>query len=283
MKAILLYNTQAGKGRVARHLDKMVEIFRAANIDICPKIIDFAKNPFDGEENTELAVVCGGDGTINFVVNKMQEKGLNVTLGIIPSGTANDFAGAIGCKRNILRAAKQIAEGSERRVDCGVVNGTYFVNVMSFGVLTTTSQQATDKEKHLMGKLAYIRIGTRDLMTMHPIPISVKVNEEVIDTNAAMLLVFNGRSAGRFNLAPESKIDDGVFDLLILDYASKAKTVFSMMHYLMGGKDAKVRYIRSNKIKLNCPLHERTDIDGQPGPDFPLNIECLPGHIKIRI
>lgn len=283
MKAILLYNTQAGKGRVARHLDKMVEIFRVANIDICPKIIDFTKNPFDGEEDTELAVVCGGDGTINFVVNKMQEKGLNVTLGIIPSGTANDFAGAIGCKRNILRAAKQIAEGSERRVDCGVVNGTYFVNVMSFGVLTTTSQQATDKEKHLMGKLAYIRIGTRDLMTMHPIPISVKVNEEVIDTNAAMLLVFNGRSAGRFNLAPESKIDDGVFDLLILDYASKAKTVFSMMHYLMGGKDAKVRYIRSNKIELNCPLHERTDIDGQPGPDFPLNIECLPGHIKIRI
>ena len=66
-------------------------------------------------------------------------------------------------------------------------------------------------------------------------------------------------------------------------YASKAKTVFSMMHYLMGGKDAKVRYIRSNKIELNCPLHERTDIDGQPGPDFPLNIECLPGHIKIRI
>ena len=141
MKAILLYNTQAGKGRVARHLDKIVEIFRAANIDICPKIIDFTKNPFDGEENTELAVVCGGDGTINFVVNKMQEKGLNVTLGIIPSGTANDFAGAIGCKRNILRAAKQIAEGSERRVDCGVVNGTYFVTMCFLSNIPPLSRQ----------------------------------------------------------------------------------------------------------------------------------------------
>lgn len=282
MKAILLFNTQAGKGRIERHIEAIVEIFRRAEIDIRPKRLDFERNPFDGDEDTELAVVCGGDGSINYVVNSMFKKGLDVTLGIIPTGTANDFAAALGMKRRVLRAAEQIAQGTERRVDCGCVNGNAFVNVLSFGVLTTTSQQATDLEKHLVGKLAYIRIGTRDLLTMHSIPLVARINGEEFSTEAAMFLAFNGRSAGQFRLAPEAKIDDGELDVLILRYDNMAKTCWSMMHYLVGGMPEAVNYIRTDKIELLCAQMERTDVDGQPGPDFPLSIECLPGALKIR-
>lgn len=282
MKAILLFNTQAGKGRIERHIEAIVEIFRQAEIDIRPKRLDFERNPFDGDEDTELAVVCGGDGSINYVVNSMFKKGLDVTLGIIPTGTANDFAAAIGMRRRVLRAAEQIAQGTERRVDCGCVNGNAFVNVLSFGVLTTTSQQATDLEKHLVGKLAYIRIGTRDLLTMHSIPLVARINGEEFSTEAAMFLAFNGRSAGQFRLAPEAKIDDGQLDVLILRYDNMAKTCWSMMHYLVGGMPEAVNYIRTDKIELLCAQRERTDVDGQPGPDFPLSIECLPGALKIR-
>lgn len=282
MKAILLFNTQAGKGRIERHIEAIVEIFRRAEIDIRPKRLDFERNPFDGDEDTELAVVCGGDGSINYVVNSMFKKGLDVTLGIIPTGTANDFAAALGMRRRVLRAAEQIAQGTERRVDCGCVNGNAFVNVLSFGVLTTTSQQATDLEKHLVGKLAYIRIGTRDLLTMHSIPLVARINGEEFSTEAAMFLAFNGRSAGQFRLAPEAKIDDGELDVLILRYDNMAKTCWSMMHYLVGGMPEAVNYIRTDKIELLCAQRERTDVDGQPGPDFPLSIECLPGALKIR-
>lgn len=282
MKAILLFNTQAGKGRIGRHIEAIVEIFRRADIDIHPKRLDFERNPFDGDEDTELAVICGGDGSINYVVNSMFKKGLDVTLGIIPTGTANDFASAIGMRRRVLRAAEQIAQGSVRRVDCGRVNGNAFVNVLSFGVLTTTSQQATDREKHLVGKLAYIRIGTRDLLTMHSIPLVARINGEEFSTEAAMFLAFNGRSAGQFRLAPEAKIDDGLLDVLILRYDNMAKTCWSMMHYLVGGMPEAVNYIRTDKIELLCAQRERTDVDGQPGPDFPLSIECLPGALKIR-
>lgn len=282
MKAILLFNTQAGKGRIERHIEAIVEIFRQAEIDIRPKRLDFERNPFDGDEDTELAVICGGDGSINYVVNSMFKKGLDVTLGIIPTGTANDFAAALGMRRRVLRAAEQIAQGTERRVDCGCVNGNAFVNVLSFGVLTTTSQQTTDLEKHLVGKLAYIRIGTRDLLTMHSIPLVARINGEEFSTEAAMFLAFNGRSAGQFRLAPEAKIDDGQLDVLILRYDNMAKTCWSMMHYLVGGMPEAVNYIRTDKIKLLCAQRERTDVDGQPGPDFPLSIECLPGALKIR-
>lgn len=283
MKTLLLYNPKAGKRRVVRNLDNIVATFQKANFVVKPQILEFDKNPFDGNEDMELVVVCGGDGTINFVVNKMREKGLDITLGIIPAGTANDFAGAIGAKHNILRAARQIARGTERRVDCGKVNDRYFVNVLSFGVLTTTSQQTSDAEKHIFGKLAYLRVGTRDLMTMHRIPIVAKFDNEEIHTDAAMMLIFNGRSAGRFKLAPDASINDGMLDILILDYENMAKICASMMHYLIGGKDSKVRYIRTNHIELHCDIDERTDVDGQPGPQFPLSVECLKDELKIRI
>ena len=66
MKALLLYNPMSGKGRrIITRIDQIVGIFRRNGIDISPKRLSFAENPFNGEEDVELAVVCGGDGTLN--------------------------------------------------------------------------------------------------------------------------------------------------------------------------------------------------------------------------
>lgn len=282
MKALLLYNTKAGKGRIVRRIERIVAIFAEKGIELQPKELLFTENPFDGNEDVELVVVCGGDGTINYVVNNMRTKGINPTLGIIPAGTANDFAAAIGMKRSIIASARQIAAGKERKVDCGEVNGHYFVNVLSFGVLTTTSQQTSDKEKHLVGKLAYIRVGTRDIFTMHRIPLYARINGKEHRMDAAMFLAFNGRSAGQFKLAPQAKIDDGKLDILILDYKNPAMTLWNMMRHLMGDKPEAVHYMRSNEITLHTTLQEPTDVDGQPGPNFPMSIRCIHKALTVR-
>ncbi len=78
---------------------------------------------------------------------------------MIPAGTANDFAGALGMSREPLEAARQIAAGRIARVDCGCVNDLWFVNIFSFGLFTTTSQRTPDERKHRIGKLAYILEG----------------------------------------------------------------------------------------------------------------------------
>ena len=153
-------------------------IFKEAGIDIRPHRIDFSKNPLDGYEDSELVVICGGDGTVNYVVNAIKSKDLDPEIGIIPMGTANDFARAIGMNSNPITAAQQIAQGKVRRVDCGKVNDRYFVNILSFGVLTTTSQHTSDKEKHIVGRLAYLRTGFVDLLNMHSMPLNIRCNGE---------------------------------------------------------------------------------------------------------
>lgn len=282
MKTLLLYNTASGRGRINNRVSEITALFSKAGYDVTPQKVVFSKNPFDGYEHIDLVVICGGDGTINFVINALKERNLDPEIGIIPVGTANDFAYALGIKSDITGAAQQIINGKVRRVDCGKVNDKYFVNVLSFGVLTTTSQQTSDKEKHIIGRLAYLRTGFVDLLNMHSIPLSIKCNGEEHKFEAVMFLAFNGNSAGQFKLAPKASVDDGKFDILILDYDNKAKTFWNMVSYLINHASRAVHHFRTDKVELNCHTDERTDIDGQPGPKMPLSIECIAGALKIR-
>ena len=120
--AVLLYNPRSGRGRIARNVERIDAIFRSCGYEIVPQVIDFDANPFDGHETIDLMVVAGGDGTVNFAVNAMKRKGLDIPLGVIPAGTANDFAGALGMSSEVLEAARQIASGQVERVDVGRVN-----------------------------------------------------------------------------------------------------------------------------------------------------------------
>lgn len=282
MRALLLYNTSSGRGNIKSRIMDIKAIFKEAGIDIRPHRIDFSKNPLDGYEDSELVVICGGDGTVNYVVNAIKSKDLDPEIGIIPMGTANDFARAIGMNSNPITAAQQIAQGKVRRVDCGKVNDRYFVNILSFGVLTTTSQHTSDKEKHIVGRLAYLRTGFVDLLNMHSMPLNIRCNGEEHKFDAVMFLAFNGNSAGQFNLAPRSNIEDGMLDILILDYDNTAKTCWNMMNYLINHESGAVHHFRCNKLEVDCNTNEHTDIDGQPGPQMPLSIECITGALKIK-
>lgn len=282
MKALLLYNTSSGRGRVRGHITDIRAIFAKAGINIMPREINFQRNPFKGVEDVELVVVCGGDGTVNFVVNTMKKAGLDPILGVIPAGTANDFARAIGMDSTILGAAHQIAHGTVRRVDCGKANDKYFVNILSFGVLTTASQHTSNIAKHLVGKLAYLRTGMVDLLNLHHIPLTLRYNSEELKVDAAMFLAFNGNSAGQFKLAPKSNIEDGKLDILILDYDNRMRTCWNMMNYLINRESGAVHHLQCERIELDCNIDEHTDIDGQPGPRMPLCIECLAGALKIK-
>lgn len=287
-RAILLYNNQAGKGHASDKVEKIVAIFSEHGYKMTPCPIVFGENPLDGYEDVDLAVVAGGDGTVNYIVNKMKEKGLNLTLGVLPAGTANDFAGALGMSRNIYKAAAQIAEGEVEKIDCGVVeqvNGNgeklYFVNIFSFGIFTTTSQHTSDEMKHKLGRLAYGITGMHDLKNMHGIPLSITTDDESFYYPTLMALIFNGETAGRFRLARQSSIRDGMFDCLFLRKRNAFISAINMLAYLIGIKPKAVKFVRTKSITLVTPLNEDTDVDGQNGGRFPLRATCLASELNI--
>ena len=280
-KAVFLYNTQSGKGRIAASVDAICAVFREHGYDIRPQGIDFAKNPFDGNETIDLMVAAGGDGTVNYVVNSMKRKGLDIPVGVVPAGTANDFAGALGMSRTPLEAARQIAGGTEQRVDCGRVNGLYFVNIFSFGLFTTTSQRTPDERKHKIGKLAYIIEGVKEFASMHAVPLELTADGEKSAVDSLIVLIFNGETAGGFRLARRSSLRDGQFDCIVLEKRDIFTTLWTMLRYLAGGNPKRIRQLRARTLDIVSPVDEPTDVDGQKGARVPLHVECLAGELRV--
>lgn len=288
-RAVLLYNAQAGKCKIERYINQIVDIFQQANYEIQPLSIDFCTNPFDYRSAIDLVVVAGGDGTINYVLNDMMQRQLSVPMGVIPAGTANDFAGAIGMSRNELEAARQIAQGEIKSVDCGMVEWLehgdrqlrYFVNIFSFGIFTTTSQHTPEKLKHRMGKIAYLVEGVKELRNIHAIPLTITADAKTFYLPTLLGLVFNGQTAGRIPLARESDLCDGEFDCIFLRKRTTIVSMFDMLLYMVGVKTSAVKCFRASELRLESPSTEATDVDGQCGGKFPMKVKCLHGALRV--
>lgn len=284
-KVLILYNVKAGRGRIRRKMDAIEAQFFAAGWTPVPKMLRFGKNPFDNlEQQYDLVVVCGGDGTINYVVNSMRSKGVDYPLGIIPVGTANDFAGAIGMHRNPVKAAQQIISGTQQALDCGRVNDLYFVNIFSFGLFTTTSQHTPDKLKHSIGKAAYLIEGSKELHHREYIPLHIVHDGGEMDVESVMTLIFNGETAGRFPLARNASVRDGLLDCVLMRKCGTFEGAWAAVKYLINGKaNDKIIHLRSSKLSITSPLSPLTDMDGQPSAEFPLEIECLKGALRVIV
>lgn len=284
-KLLLLYNVKAGRGRIRRKMDALEQIFSEAGYIPIPKMLRFGQNPFEGvNEQIDLVVICGGDGTINYVVNAMRAMNLDYPLGIIPAGTANDFAGAIGASSRTLKAARQIVNGVEQRIDCGRVNGMYFVNIFSFGMFTTTSQHTPEKIKRHIGKAAYLIEGSKELHNREFIPLHVVHDNGEFEVDSMITLVFNGETAGKFPLARNASIRDGLLDCMIMRKCGTFEGAWAAAKLIVLGRENEdIIHIRSSKLQITSPLSPLTDMDGQPSAEFPLEIECLPGNLRIIV
>lgn len=284
-KLLLLYNVKAGRGRIRRKMDALEQIFSEAGYMPIPKMLRFGQNPFEGvNEQIDLVVICGGDGTINYVVNAMRAMNLDYPLGIIPAGTANDFAGAIGASSRTLKAARQIVNGVEQRIDCGRVNGMYFVNIFSFGMFTTTSQHTPEKIKRHIGKAAYLIEGSKELHNREFIPLHVVHDNGEFEVDSMITLVFNGETAGKFPLARNASIRDGLLDCMIMRKCGTFEGAWAAAKLIVLGRENEdIIHIRSSKLQITSPLSPLTDMDGQPSAEFPLEIECLPGNLRIIV
>ena len=281
-RVLVLYNGRAGHGRIEQRINAICKVFAEGGCDVVPQALCFGENPFDAVEGVDLVVICGGDGTINYVVNAMKSKGLDLPLGIIPSGTANDFAHMLGLSSNAVAAARDILQGEERKIDCGRVNDMWFVNIFSFGLFTTTSQHTPDAVKHRVGKLAYILEGAKELLNYETIPLHIRCGDAELNVDSVIVLVFNGQTAGGFRLVEGASLEDGVLDCIILQKQNDLRTIFSAIKYLSNRvPDMGVLHLRSSRFEFTSPLSPDCDMDGQPSAKFPLKIECEAGGLRV--
>lgn len=287
-KVKFIYNPYSGENLILSNLDKIIKIHQQSGYTIVPYRIEMdfdVIEAFDDfkEINYSYVLIAGGDGTVDNVVNAMAKVGVSVPIGIIPVGTANDFAKFLGMSLNIEKACKQILSSEVTAVDLGSINDKYFVNVASAGLFTDVSQKTDVNLKNTIGKLAYYVKGLEELPNFRKLNINIKSKEMQFDGEMYFMLVFNGQTAGGFKLANQADPADGLLDVIIFKAISIRELIPLFVKVLRGEHldSDNVIYFKTDNLEIECYEDIVTDIDGEKGPDFPLNIKCIKGALKV--
>ncbi|MCK8500660.1 lipid kinase [Myxococcus fulvus] len=159
------------------------------------------------ERGTRRILVGGGDGTLSGAVGHLL--GRDVTLGVLPLGTGNDFARSLGIPADVEAACDVIARGYAARVDVGLANGRPFLNAASLGLATAIARRLTKRLKQRAGVLAYPVAAAAEVMDLKPFRIRLKADEQEVEMDVLQLVVGNGRYHGAgIMVAPDARLDD---------------------------------------------------------------------------
>lgn len=290
-KARIIYNPTAGRENFKNELALVLNELEIAGYETSTHA---TKGDGDAtqaaiyavENNFDLVVAVGGDGTINEVINGIATKPKRPKLGIIPAGTTNDFARALEIPRNIKSAVEIITSGHTMHIDIGKVNEHYFINIAGGGEITELTYEVPIKLKTMLGQLAYYVKGIEMLPSIKPIQTKIEYDDKVFEDEIMLFLVTNTNSVGGFEkLAPNAKLDDGYFDLLILKKTNLAEFIRLATAALMGTHldDKNVIYTQAKHIKVTPVGRMQINIDGEYGGLLPGEFINLKQHIELFV
>lgn len=290
-KVKLIYNPAAGDKSFNRYLDNFLNRFQAAGfkVDIFRSMEpgDFEEGLKNIDNSFEAVIIAGGDGSASEMVNLLQKREIDLPLGIIPAGTANDFASFLGMTQNIESSIKRILDWNIKEIDIGRVNNRYFLNVCVGGIISQIAHGTETEMKNRLGKVAYYLQGLKELPKIKSMQLKIETSKKIIEDDFLGFFIFNSKDAGGFkNIAKLASIDDGLFDLLAVKTGNILKLSTAAAD-LFNGKEIKNKnliYLQDKHFKItlkNNRDEQHCDIDGEKGPAFPLEIELIPSAQKV--
>jgi lipid kinase YegS len=170
-----------------------------------------------GTGEVDLLISAGGDGTLNEVVHGLMDLSIAArpVLGVVPLGTANDFAIGCGLPRDPDEALALCLEGKEVAVDVGKANEHWFLNAASIGFGAEITATTPPELKHLLGPAAYAVMGAILAMNVHHYRGRLTLPDREIAGSGPVAIVGNGRQAGGgLQVTPRARVDDGLLDIL---------------------------------------------------------------------
>lgn len=232
-------------------------------------------------------IISGGDGSINLLINAVMKYGLNhIPIGIIPSGTANDFASFLKLPKSPEDACQVITDGNIQFADVGMANNQYFINVCAGGLFANVSEIIDKNFKETFGKFAYYIKAIEQMHNYNPIELKITNSKETFQDKFDLFLVLNSSGTGGIEkLSPEASINDGMFDFVGFRNVGISNLPSLVIKFLKGEylKHNKILYFQDNEILIENISEKEifSDLDGEKGPKLPIRITNIKNSIKI--
>ncbi len=221
-KLFFIFNPHAGKGLIKNHLLNIVDCMVKADYEVTiyttQKQGDAIRKVAEEAEKYDRIVCSGGDGTLDEVVTGMIRSGQKVPIGYIPAGSTNDFANSLKIPKGMMAAAKVAVGGAEFPCDVGYFNGDTFVYVAAFGMFTEVSYKTSQQMKNILGHVAYILEGVKQLRDIPSYQMQVEYGDQHFEGQFIYGMVTNSVSVGGFKgiTGADVQLDDGVFEVTLI-------------------------------------------------------------------
>ena len=246
---------------------------------------DATRHAREAEARGDHTVVAvGGDGTVNEVLNGLS--GTRAALGILPLGTANDFARQSGIPMDVRHAMDLILNQPPVRMDTAEVNGRRFLNASTGGIGAEATAETPDALKALVGPLAYALTGARKLMRLEHQLVRVATPAWERELELLLFAVGNTRRTGSgMMLTPQAVLDDGLLDVLLVERMPRTEFARLALRLRDGthvGEDG-VHYVRVPWVALAADAPMSVNVDGEPVDATRLEYRARPLDILVHV
>ncbi len=273
-KLFFIYNPHAGKGLIKTKIVDILDIFVRAGY--LPTVYptqgyrDGYRAALMMNDDYELVVCSGGDGTLDEVVSAIMKRDKRIPVGYIPAGSTNDFAHSLKISRNILEAAEVAVTGKPFKCDIGEFNGKTFVYIAAFGIFTDVSYATSQDMKNVLGHLAYVLEGMKRIYNVPSYRMKVTYNgDQHLKGNYLYGMITNSRSVGGFKSIVGKNIvfDDGEFEVTLI---RRPKTLIELQEIiaalLIEQIDSKyMDSFKASSIRFECKEEIPWTLDGEFG------------------
>ena len=292
--AVIIINPTSGRERAPKFLPLLEKTLSEKYAKVITRettaggdALLFAKEA--AEKNFDVFCM-GGDGTINETVSGiLSVEGTETIFGFIPLGTVNDLARALHIPRFPAGAIRMMKTAVPTKIDIGRINDRYFINIVAAGLIPEAVSQVTIREKTIFGSLAYFLKGLQVLGRQPSYRFHIETEDGTeIEAASPLLAAMLTDSAGSFrNLLPPEDRKKGFIKLALFrdfDWASVLIHAPALLSGRQVGSDfLNIINVKKARISLLDGEALSTNVDGEIGPKFPLDLELLPDRLSVFV
>ncbi len=292
-RLLLIINPGAGRGAVSGSLFELVNLFTSSGyrVELHPTQREGDATDFLLEygERFDRVVCCGGDGTVNEVVGGIVRLQKRPELGIIPTGTTNDFSYTIGMPTQVLKAAEVINSAKALPCDTGLFNSRPFIYVAAFGLFTTVTFSTPQQSKQIFGIAAYLFEGIKNIQEMNSVHIKMEHDSGSFEGEYLLCMVSNTVSVAGFRhlFRDVAELDDGEFEITLVRKPASMADLQKILNLLLSMESVDNNFefltvLRSSRVVITSEKGVPWTVDGQnAGIHSEVVIEVVPQNLDI--
>ena len=283
---LFIYNPFSGTQTVPDRLDDILAYGLEKGLTLVPFRLHLSDENRDflarlmRESWVEFIIAAGGDGTLGTIAQLLLETRPALPMGIIPTGTFNDFAESLSSPLSVWECLDIVAQGVTVSLDVGRVNGKrVFLSTCAAGMFVNVSFSTSSMLKKNIGPLAYYFAALGEIPNIRAFPLRIETESEVVEDNFLLFLLINGtHAAGVTNIYSQARMRDGLMDLLLIRDVPPIDLPALFIELVNRESTEEGRWFRrmkASRFRFEGPDSLLTTQDGEEGVPLPLDVEVL--------